>query len=87
MNNNTRGFVALLFLDVLVPMTAPPTINHQPGYCFERRSSGGTESRSRAAGGAMERGSERSDGEGERVSNLILRCMFLEQAPVCCNSF
>jgi hypothetical protein len=32
MNNNTRGFVALLFLDVLVPMTAPPTINHQPGY-------------------------------------------------------
>jgi hypothetical protein len=27
MNNNTRGFVALLFLEVLVPMTAPPALN------------------------------------------------------------
>lgn len=44
---------------------------------IERRSSGGTESQSRAAGGAMERGSER----------LIFGRMFLKQAPMCRNSF
>jgi hypothetical protein len=27
MNNNTRGFVALLFLEVLVPTTVPPALN------------------------------------------------------------
>jgi hypothetical protein len=99
MNNNTRGFVALLFLEVIVPMTAPPALNQATALSgeaaegadgamergslqiimlidsliifyydvifqysithsdIERRSSGGTESRSRAADGAMERGS------------------------------
>ena len=53
----------------------------QPSCCamYERRSSGGTESRNRAAGGAMER-------EGAR-EQLVFRCMFLKQTPVCCNSF
>jgi hypothetical protein len=41
MNNNTRGFVALLFLEVLVPTTVPPAA--QPGYCVERRISGAME--------------------------------------------
>jgi hypothetical protein len=72
--------IALLFVITLTP--PPPRL--------DRRSSGGTESQSRAAGGAMERGSGRSgrsDGEGERAEErLIFGRMLLKQTPVCCNS-
>jgi len=46
MNNNTRGFVALLFLDVIVPMTAPPALNQATASSGEARGSEIAESRS-----------------------------------------
>jgi len=63
MNNNTRGFVALLFLEVLVPMTAQPTLNQATalsGEAAEERNRGAAQRAERwrgGAGGAMERGS------------------------------
>ena len=61
MNNNTRGFVALLFLEVIVPMTAPPTTHHPPSTRLLLRAA------KQRRNGIAEPRSGWSDGEGERA--------------------
>ena len=106
MNNNTRGFVALLFLEVLVPTSPPPAAAaHQPIYQHTHPPpistntylappiSTNTDLAPPQTMPLYLYGAEELNrGVAQRTKRwsggaLVFRCMFLEQTPVCCNSF
>lgn len=87
MNNNTRGFVALLFLEVLVSPSPPPAAAARPPISTNTDLAPpqtmplylyGAEERNR---GVAQRTKRWSGGA------LVFRCMLLKQTPVCRNSF
>ena len=97
MNNNTRGFVALLFLEVLVPTSPPPAAAaHPPIYQHTHPPPISTTNTDLAPPQTMPLylygAEERNRGVAQRTKRwsggaLVFRCMFLEQTPVCRNSF